>query len=164
MGFGQLEVPQVFRLGGRWHCLFCTAADHWSEAYIRQAPQAPVTGSHHLVADDPRGPWTIAPGPFLDGALPCRRYAARMVETGSGPMLIGFADGGRGFQLHRADAECRAIPKKRVPRNRFLRFMSRNAPCKIAEEVLGGAHFRGRDLSGTGHDIRLLPPRNATLP
>ncbi|WP_138464534.1 levansucrase [Poseidonocella sp. HB161398] len=94
-GFGQLEVPQVFRLGGRWHCLFCTAARHWSDAYRRQAPQPPVTGSHYLVAEHPRGPWQIAPGPFLDGAEPCRRYAARMVETGAGPMLTGFADGGR---------------------------------------------------------------------
>lgn len=94
-GFGQLEVPQVFRIGDRWHCLFCTAANHWSDAYIRGAPHAPVTGSHYLVADDPRGPWQIAPGPFLDGALPCRRYAARVVETAEGPVLMGFADGGR---------------------------------------------------------------------
>jgi beta-fructofuranosidase len=36
--------------------------------------------------------WSIAPGPFLDGALPCRRYAARIVETGDGLRIIGFMD------------------------------------------------------------------------
>ena len=36
------------------------------------------------MADDPRGPWQMAPGPFLDGDRPCRRYAARIVETADG--------------------------------------------------------------------------------
>lgn len=94
-GFGQLEVPQVFRQGDKWYCLFCTSGSHWSEAYKRFNPQSPVTGSHYLIADDPRGPWRIAPGPFLDGAEPCRRYAARIVETPEGLRILGFADGGK---------------------------------------------------------------------
>ena len=91
-GFGQLEVPQVFQHDGRWYCLFCTSGQHWSEAYRRFNPQRPVTGTHYLVADDPRGPWRIAPGPFLDGSEPCRRYAARIVETADGLRILGFAD------------------------------------------------------------------------
>lgn len=92
-GFGQLEVPQVFEAGGRWFCLFCTASIHFSKARAAATPGGPVTGSHYLVADTgPRGPWTIAPGPFLDGALPCYRYAARIVETDAGLRLLGFAD------------------------------------------------------------------------
>ena len=94
-GFGQLEVPQVFEHQGRWYCLFCTAGQHWSEAYRAANPQPPVTGSHYLMAADPRGPWTIAPGPFLDGADPCRRYAARILETPQGLHILGFADGGK---------------------------------------------------------------------
>jgi beta-fructofuranosidase len=94
-GFGQLEVPQVFEQGGKWYCLFCTSGQHWSEAYKRFNPQAPVTGTHYLVADDPRGPWQIAPGPFLDGGEPCRRYAARIVETSDGLRILGFADKGK---------------------------------------------------------------------
>ena len=54
--------------------------------------QAPVTGTHYLMADNPRGPWSIAPGPFFDGGMPCRRYAGRMLETDSGWVIIGFAD------------------------------------------------------------------------
>ncbi len=94
-GFGQLEVPQVFKVGAKWYCLFCTSGSHWSEAYRAANPQAPVTGTHYLMAEDPRGPWSIAPGAFLDGAEPCRRYAARIVETAEGLRILGFADGGK---------------------------------------------------------------------
>jgi beta-fructofuranosidase len=96
-GFGQLEVPQVFRIGRRWYCLFCTASEHWSEAYRAGYPGPPVSGSHYLVAEDPRGPWRLAPGRFLDGDDPCRRYAARILDTADGLVLLGFLynpDGG----------------------------------------------------------------------
>ena len=98
-GYGQLEVPQVLRLGERWYCLFCTAAEHFSRAQAQAIPGGPVTGTHYLTADDPRGPWTIAPGRFLDGALPCRRYAARLVETPAGLRIMGFADRGQDGQF-----------------------------------------------------------------
>ena len=102
--FGQLEVPQVFEVGGRWYCLFCTAAEHFSARTARRLP--PVTGTHYLVADDPRGPWRLPDAPFLDGDLPCRRYAARMCETPDGWVIMGFADGGRErFAGHVMDPE-----------------------------------------------------------
>jgi beta-fructofuranosidase len=88
--FGQMEVPQVFQHGDKWYCVFCTAAEHWSEAYKAFNPQSPVTGSHYLIADDPRGPWQIAPGPFFEGAQPCRRYAGKVVDTGRGLVAMGF--------------------------------------------------------------------------
>jgi beta-fructofuranosidase len=89
-GFGQLEVPQVFQHEGRWYCLFCTAAEHFSMAQAEATPGGPVTGSHYLIGDGPRGPWRVAPGPFLDGSLPCRRYAARIVKTPGGLRILGF--------------------------------------------------------------------------
>ncbi|MEM8849133.1 MAG: levansucrase [Pseudomonadota bacterium] len=91
-GFGQLEVPQVFKVGDRWYCLFCTAAEHFSKAQAEAIPGGPVTGSHYLMGDGPRGSWRLPEGPFLDGALPCRRYAARIVPTDGGPVIMGFAD------------------------------------------------------------------------
>jgi len=93
-GYGQLEVPQVFEKAGRWYCLFCTSAACFSEAQADATPGGPVTGTHYLIGQGPRGPWRIAPGPFLDGSLPCQRYAARIVETGDGMRIIGFADQG----------------------------------------------------------------------
>lgn len=88
--FGQLEVPQVFELDGRWYCLFCTTPEHYSLAYAKSYPGDPVRGTHYLTADDPRGPWTLAPGPFLDGDPAIDRYAARIVDTGAGLVLLGF--------------------------------------------------------------------------
>ncbi len=90
-GYGQLEVPQVFEAGGRWYCLFCTAAEHFSKDRAEATPGGPVTGNHYLVADDPRGPWTVGEG-FLDGTLPCTRYAARIIETDAGLNIVGFKD------------------------------------------------------------------------
>ena len=91
-GYGQLEVPQVFEHGGTWYCLFCTSAEHFSKERGEALPGGPVTGTHYLVSDEgPRGPWRVAPG-YLDGALPCRRYAARVVETDDGLVIMGFAD------------------------------------------------------------------------
>lgn len=90
-GFGQLEVPQVFQKEGHWFCLFCTAAEHFSKDRAENTSTGPVTGNHYLIGDGPRGPWRIAPE-FLDGALPPVRYAARIVDTDDGLMILGFAD------------------------------------------------------------------------
>ena len=107
-GFGQMEVPQVLEHGGRWYCLFCTSADHFSARQAEATPGGPVTGTHYLIGDGPRGPWRIADGPFLDGALPCRRYAARLVETVDGLVIMGFADrpDGGAFVGQIMDPEC----------------------------------------------------------
>jgi beta-fructofuranosidase len=88
--FGQMEVPEVVELGSRWYCLFCTDAAHWSDAYRRLNPQPPVRGTHYLVADDPRGPWRIAPGPFLDGDRIGSRYAGKLVRTDEGLLYLAF--------------------------------------------------------------------------
>ncbi|HEY8594912.1 MAG TPA: hypothetical protein VIL84_06685 [Devosiaceae bacterium] len=88
--FGQMEVPEVIEIDGRWYCLFCTSGSHWSKAYAQGYPGTPVTGTHYLIADNPRGPWTVAPGPFLDGAEPCSRYSGKVVKTDAGLKFLGF--------------------------------------------------------------------------
>lgn len=88
--FGQLEVPQVMNINGKWYCLFCTAAEHWSEGYAARSPTEPVSGTHYLMADDIRGPWRMASGTFLDGAMPCKRYAGKLVEADDGLKFLGF--------------------------------------------------------------------------
>jgi beta-fructofuranosidase len=94
-GFGQLEVPQVFERNGTWYCLFCNDAQHWSQDYRATYPGTPVTGTHYLIGTSPRGPWRIAPGEFLDGDMPCKRYAARIVDHDGTFMILGFEDRGR---------------------------------------------------------------------
>lgn len=94
--FGQLEVPQVFEFGGRWYCLFCTDASHYSNAFAASYPGRPVQGTHYMTASNPRGPWVVAPGPFLDADPTVNRYAARIIDTGNGLALIGFLNHPRG--------------------------------------------------------------------
>jgi beta-fructofuranosidase len=88
--FGQLEVPQVFEHQGRWYCLFCTAPEHWSRQYSESASQAPVGGTHYLMANHPLGPWHIAPGLFLDGTKPIRRYAGKIISHEEALLFISF--------------------------------------------------------------------------
>jgi beta-fructofuranosidase len=92
--YGQLEVPQVFERDGKWYCVFCNVAAHWSED-MRAAHQGGVSGTHYLVSDHPLGPWAPAPG-FLDGDVPCRRYAGKILRdpvTGQ-DSLVAFLDTG----------------------------------------------------------------------
>ncbi|MEN9383454.1 MAG: hypothetical protein RL323_597 [Pseudomonadota bacterium] len=92
--FGQLEVPQVLFIEGRWYCLFCNAGEHWSQAraaaYAQAGHGAPVTGTHYLVADHPLGPWQLGSGPFLDGTNPCQRYAGKLAQTADGWVYMAF--------------------------------------------------------------------------
>jgi beta-fructofuranosidase len=92
--YGQLEVPQVFELGGRWYMVFCNAGDHWSRAVVDEHAAAghggPQWGSHYLMAEHPLGPWRLPGTAFLDGAMPCARYAAKVIQSGNGPVLMGF--------------------------------------------------------------------------
>ena len=88
--FGQMEVPQVFAHQGRWYMMFCCGGSQWSEAYCAFNPQPPVTGTHYLMADHPRGPWRVAPGPFFDGHEPAERYAGKVIDSGDGLVAMGF--------------------------------------------------------------------------
>ncbi len=87
--FGQLEVPQVFEHKGHWYMTFCTAAEHWSEAYRAANPQKPVSGNHYLMAPSHLGPWSPAI-PFLDGDDRCKRYCGKIVERGGKLAIMGF--------------------------------------------------------------------------
>ncbi|HEY1151464.1 MAG TPA: family 43 glycosylhydrolase [Pseudoduganella sp.] len=92
--YGQLEVPQVFERDGRWYCVFCNIREHWTEAQRAQM-NGGVSGTHYLVAEHPLGPWRPAPG-FLDGDVPCRRYAGKILPdpvTGR-DCLLAFLDTG----------------------------------------------------------------------
>lgn len=88
--FGQLEVPQVLEIGGKWYCLFCTTPPYWSKDYAANYGRDPDGGTHYLVADDPRGPWTPAKGTFLDGSAHSGRYSGKIIVTDSGPVYMAF--------------------------------------------------------------------------
>ena len=90
--FGQLEVPQVFQYKDRWYCLFCTLSHNWSDTYLSKNGGPKATGTHYLIADSHLGPWELVPGPFLDGAEPCNRYAGKILNLNDSLKYIGFID------------------------------------------------------------------------
>ncbi|MDE0530766.1 MAG: glycoside hydrolase family 68 protein [Albidovulum sp.] len=90
--FGQLEVPQVFSLRGKWYCLFCTHSYDWAQTYRRSYGAPSVTGTHYLIGDSCRGPWKLAGGKFLDGQEPAKRYAGKVVQRGGKLYFLGFLD------------------------------------------------------------------------
>lgn len=60
--------------------------------------------------------------------------------------------------MHGADCAGRAILRKKLRRAQVLEFFSQLPPCVIAMEACGGAHFWGREISGLGHKVKLVPP------
>ena len=88
--FGQMEVPQVFKHGSQWYMVFCTAGEHFSKAYRKLNPQHIDMGTHYLIADHHLGPWKLAPGKFLDGSDPCKRYAGKIIEKDGKLYIMGF--------------------------------------------------------------------------
>lgn len=88
--FGQLEVPQVQKIGDKWYCLFATTENFWSRRYADAYGTPGAGGTHYLVADYPKGPWRVAEGKFLDGAPHCPRYSGKIVDTGTGHVFLSF--------------------------------------------------------------------------
>ncbi len=85
-GWGQLEVPQVFKQGEHWYCLFCMVEPHQAAWNLKQnGPSG--TGNHYLIAENPRGPWRLPEGAALDTQV--QRYAARIVDD-NGMQILGF--------------------------------------------------------------------------
>ena len=61
------------------------------------------------------------------------------------------------IQVHGAAADGRALLRKKLSRAQFAKFMASHRPCIVAMEACGTAHYRGREVSQLGHDVRLIP-------
>lgn len=55
--FGQMEVPQLIKIGDLYYLLFCTNAHHYSELRTQRAGVELVHGTHYLVSESPLGPF-----------------------------------------------------------------------------------------------------------
>src|SRR3954452_468591 len=56
----------------------------------------------------------------------------------------------RVFQAHGADATGRVVFRKRLVRAKVLEFFAGQAPCLVALEACGGAHYWARELGKLG--------------
>lgn len=74
------------------------------------------------------------------------------------PIIIGLDLAKSVFQVHGVDAEGRAIVRRQLRRSQVLAFFERLRPCLVGMEACSGAHHWARELSGLGHEVRLMPP------
>jgi transposase len=61
------------------------------------------------------------------------------------------------FQVYASNSDGRAVTRKRLPRTRFLSFMSQIKPCVVAMEACATSHHWARELIALGHEVRLTP-------
>ncbi len=92
--FGELEVPELLSLKGRWYLLFSTSAGKMSEAYKASRELPPETGTFYMVSDDgPLGPWSQQDHRCLLGDPKGHHYVARRVaDRHAKPALIAFVN------------------------------------------------------------------------
>ncbi len=63
------------------------------------------------------------------------------------------------FQVHGEDAHGKKIFNKQLRRGEVLSFFANLPVCLVGMEACGGSHYWARELIKSGHDVKLIPPR-----
>lgn len=82
--FGQMEVPQLVALGGRYYLLFSSQATVHSAQRRDRTGRRPMMGTHYMVSDSPLGPFRFTTDAFLVGDPVGRLYSGKLVEDPDG--------------------------------------------------------------------------------
>lgn len=82
--FGDMEVPQLVNIQGRYYLLFCTPKSHHSQARLKRSGLSPVTGTHYLCSDNPAGPFRYLTDQFLVGDEAGTFYSGKLVQGEDG--------------------------------------------------------------------------------
>src|SRR6202789_531851 len=62
------------------------------------------------------------------------------------------------FQVHGVDSAGAVVIRKRISRSKMLGFFADLPPCLVGIEACPSAHHWGRELTGLGHTVKLMPP------
>ena len=62
------------------------------------------------------------------------------------------------FQVHGVDVDGAVVIRKRISRSKMLEFFAGLPPCLVGIEACPSAHHWGRELTGLGHTVKLMPP------
>ncbi len=83
--FGQMEVPELVELGGRYWLLFSGSTRLSSSVRQARANQiGPEAGTHYLVGDTPDGPFSYQTDKFMVGSPHGSLYSGKLVQGPDG--------------------------------------------------------------------------------
>ena len=63
------------------------------------------------------------------------------------------------FQLHGVDLTGNIVLRKKLTRNKLIKYISNLPSCTIAMEACGGANFWARKFTQFGHAVKLISPQ-----
>ena len=63
------------------------------------------------------------------------------------------------FQLHGASMTGQPKFRKKLSRQGFAEFMSKQPPAIVVMEACGSAHYWAREISSLGHEVKLIAPQ-----
>jgi transposase len=71
---------------------------------------------------------------------------------------VGIDLGKNSCSLAALDATGAVVLRRRMSRDKLVRFLERLPPCVVAMEACCGAHHLGRASAAQGHEVRLMSP------
>ena len=62
------------------------------------------------------------------------------------------------FQVHGANASGAVVFRKKLRRDRVLKFLAAQPACTVAMEACASSRHWGREIAKLGHEVRLIAP------
>ncbi len=62
------------------------------------------------------------------------------------------------FQVHGISSTGEVVVRRALRRAQMIPFFSKLEPCLVGLEACGTSHYWARELTGLGHEVRLMPP------
>src|SRR3954462_463139 len=72
--------------------------------------------------------------------------------------MIGLDTAKNLFQVHGVDEGGRAVLRRKLHRSELVGFFEQQPRCTVFLEACGAGHHWGRLLSGSGPEVKLIPP------
>ncbi len=86
--FGQMEVPQLIEIEGRWYLFFSTTHDTYAQQHLAKPGVKNHTGTHYLVGESPLGPFRYLTDEFMVGDAFGSLYSGKLIQNARGEWVF----------------------------------------------------------------------------
>lgn len=87
--FGQMEVPELVQINGRYYLIFCSSTELSSKIRKERTGQfEPIIGTHYLVSENMLGPFRYTTDDFLVGDKTGSLYAGKLIQAPDGEWMF----------------------------------------------------------------------------